>query len=379
MPNFIADITFTTTQTLDAGELGIIVPSGSLSVISGSGIVVSGSSVTIDNLGSIISARGDGVFSGNNTSGLEIMNTGVISGRSSGISSAASFNAINLSVNNTGTIIGTGAFADGILATSGGVIISNSGTITTLGDNAIQLLASGTFSASNLIVNNGLISRATLPGAAIAYTIELAEDIDVILNSGRIVGDVSMGAGNDVFDGRGGIHLGGVFAGAGADVLTGGSNGDRMAGGDNADVIRTNAGDDVLAGGAGNDALFGGDGDDALVGGLGIDRLTGGRGADMFDFNTVSTSITGARDVIADFQRGSDDFDVVSIDARANAAGNQAFVFIGAAAFTAQGQIRIIVQGANVVVQANTSGTLAADFEVFVLGVGTLAAGDFLL
>jgi serralysin len=71
--------------------------------------------------------------------------------------------------------------------------------------------------------------------------------------------------------------------------------------------------------------------------------------------------------------------DLSTIDARANLGGNQAFTFIGAAAFSGQGQVRIIDLGNDVVVQANRSGSLGADFEVLVQGVGTLSAGDFIL
>ena len=61
------------------------------------------------------------------------------------------------------------------------------------------------------------------------------------------------------------------------------------------------AGNDLLIGGAGHDTLVGGAGDDRLIGGAGNDYLVGGAGADIFVFTPGF-----GRDVIADFQHGSD-------------------------------------------------------------------------
>ncbi|WP_156629549.1 calcium-binding protein [Methylobacterium sp. Leaf85] len=77
---------------------------------------------------------------------------------------------------------------------------------------------------------------------------------DRIVNSGRMVGDVSMGGGDDVYDARqGGTVEGTVFGGLGDDRFVGTSN------------------DDIFVGDAGNDRLDGGRGYDTLTGGLGDD------------------------------------------------------------------------------------------------------------
>lgn len=62
-----------------------------------------------------------------------------------------------------------------------------------------------------------------------------------------------------------------IDGGAGNDVLTGGGG---------ANTIRGGAGNDLLYGAEGADILFGGDGDDLLFGGQGRDFLIGGDGAD---------------------------------------------------------------------------------------------------
>jgi serralysin len=143
-------------------------------------------------------------------------------------------------------------------------------------------------------------------------------------------------------------------------------------------ILTGNAGIDKLYGGAGNDTLKGGSGNDVLQGDAGRDTLSGGLGKDYFDFNALSDSVVGANhDVISDFKHGQlDKIDLLTIDANSTLAGNQTFVFIGNAAFSAAGQVRY--QGG--LVQANVGGTLAADFEISVTGlVSPLVASDFVL
>lgn len=99
-----------------------------------------------------------------------------------------------------------------------------------------------------------------------------------------------------------GIQIDDVMTGLmGADHLFGASGNDRMLGGAGADRLAGQTGDDVLSGGVGNDVLLGGGGADHLVGGAGNDRLLGGAGADTFQFDAGD-----GRDVIADFQAGTD-------------------------------------------------------------------------
>jgi Ca2+-binding RTX toxin-like protein len=100
---------------------------------------------------------------------------------------------------------------------------------------------------------------------------------------------VSLGAGNDCFDGRGGN--------------------DSISGDSGNDTLRGQAGNDTLDGGTGRDRLFGGDGRDLLIGGKGADRLVGGADADVFQFGRAD-----GRDRIMDFDR---DLDLIRITAGA--------------------------------------------------------------
>ena len=104
--------------------------------------------------------------------------------------------------------------------------------------------------------------------------------------------------------------------------------------------------------------------------------MFGGAGAGVFLFSTAANAGLGTlRDVIRDFQRGVDDIDLSFMGANAGVAGNQAFTFIGAGAFTAAGQVRYVAG-----VQAgNTGGTLAADFQIALTGAPAIAVGDVIL
>jgi Ca2+-binding RTX toxin-like protein len=116
-----------------------------------------------------------------------------------------------------------------------------------------------------------------------------------------------------------------------------------------------------------------------------VDTLVGGTGADEFIYNAVSNSRAGAanRDVINGFDRGAvqDRIDLSAIDANTATAANDAFTFIGSAAFTAAGQVRIqSLGGPNaVIVEINVNADPAADMQIFVNLTTTMQAGDFLL
>jgi Ca2+-binding RTX toxin-like protein len=88
-----------------------------------------------------------------------------------------------------------------------------------------------------------------------------------------------------------------------------------------------------LFGGAGNDVLTGGSGADLIFGGLRGDTLTGGAGNDIFRYDKVAESNSTERDGIQDFNAG-DLIDLSRIDANTLVEGNQAFSFIGNAAFS---------------------------------------------
>ena len=132
----------------------------------------------------------------------------------------------------------------------------------------------------------------------------------------------------------------------------------------------------VLKGNSGNNELKGRAGDDTLIGGGGADLLYGGDGWDTFDYNRTTDSTPGSQhDVIADFQGGAkgpfltfDVIDVRDIDANPGVAGDQAFTWIGSAAFSGIGQMRY----ADGMLQASVDADAAPEFEIELTGAPTL-------
>jgi Ca2+-binding RTX toxin-like protein len=138
-------------------------------------------------------------------------------------------------------------------------------------------------------------------------------------------------------------------------------------------------GNDFLVGSTSFDVLYGEKGDDTLIGFLGADLLYGGEGSDRFIFNTLDLL-----DRVMDFERGTDKIDVSDLDANTAVAGNQAFTFIGDAAFSgAAGELRAYA-GANnsYFIAGDVNGDRTADIMVQVditLSGTQLTASDMLL
>lgn len=147
----------------------------------------------------------------------------------------------------------------------------------------------------------------------------------------------------------------------------------------------TNAGDTIIGSSAtntlngrgGNNILSGLGGNDVLTGGNGRDQLQGGAGADRFDFNNKNESVSGVnRDTITDFSRAqADKVDLAGIDAKTTVAGNQAFSFIGSAAFGHHaGELRF----SGGVISGDVDGNGTADFQIGI-NVSSMNATDFIL
>lgn len=210
------------------------------------------------------------------------------------------------------------------------------------------------------------------------------------------------GAGNDrLFGGEGDDRLDGSL---GADVLQGGAGSDtaeyygaeggvvvnlalggaiETAGGLSIDLfvsIENAAGSffsDLLIGSAAANILIGDLGDDVLIGGGGADSLSGGEGADRFVFQGGEAGV----DVIADFDGAAGDrIDLSAIDANQGTKRDNAFIYVGDAAFSGRaGELRSVADGDNWLVSGDRDGNGAADFSILVASPAPLAAGDFIL
>lgn len=149
-----------------------------------------------------------------------------------------------------------------------------------------------------------------------------------------------------------------------------------LSGGSTADVLTGGDGNDRLVGGGGNDQLSGGAGDDLLRGGPGKDVLVGGAGADTFEFGKALVG-SAAVDLIRDFSHAEGDRIVLSeIDANLGQAGNQAFHFIAADAFSGTaGELRYH----DGLLSGDVDGDGTGDFTIELASAPKLVAADFLL
>ena len=148
-------------------------------------------------------------------------------------------------------------------------------------------------------------------------------------------------------------------------------------------------GSNLLEGRAGDDILYGELGNDTLVGGQGQDSMGGGQGADRFDFRSIDDVGLGAdnRDYIWDFRLLADKLNLGLMDANSVHTGNQAFHFVGNAAFSgAAGELTYRHEVASdgfmtpvTIVAGDTDGDGSADFEIELFGTLSLSAADFIL
>ena len=206
-------------------------------------------------------------------------------------------------------------------------------------------------------------------------------------------------AGNDTLSGGNGSDL--LEGGAGNDKLYGGSGVDTAYyGGSTAVLFDLSGSADTARRGADTDTLssiqsaigssaadtFRGDGNaNQFMGGDGKDTYTGGGGRDTFDFNALTDSRVGAsaRDVITDFVHDADRIDLTGIDADATKPGDQAFHWVGSAAFATghPGEVGWFTSGGNTVIHASNDADSAGELQIQLTGsIGTsLAASDFYL
>lgn len=263
--------------------------------------------------------------------------------------------------------------------------------------------------AGNDLLNSAGVGHNTLVGGAGDDVYRLSSQYDVVVEEANggydwvmssvdvvlsqhiekltLIGGARVGVGNaqnnNIAGSSGGDTLSGVggdddISGAdGDDKILGGDGADTVSGGNGNDTIAGDAGADRLRGDGGNDSLSGGAGNDTIDGSLGQDVLAGGLGADQFTYNNLEAS----GEVIFDFSRSEGDKVILTaLDANTVADGNQAFAFIGTAAFSkVAGQLRYEVSGADSYVMGDLNGDGVADFRLLMKNVTSFQATDFML
>ena len=203
-------------------------------------------------------------------------------------------------------------------------------------------------------------------------------------------------AGNDTLDG-----------GLGRDTMVGGAGNDVYYVNISGDVVTENASEGVdtvissasytlganvenlmLAGTAatatGNDlanVIVGSRANNVITGYGGADTMTGGFGADTFVFKSLSDSSGTAYDTITDFNAAQKDkINLRAIDARSNVLNDQAFKFIGTAAFDPSANNTGLLRFDPVthMLEGSVNADATVEFRVLLIGVdhiGTDAGG----
>lgn len=233
-----------------------------------------------------------------------IFNAGEINSRSIGIFGHTQATDDTLFITNTGLIFGQNA---GILLHGAGrQSITNSGTI--IGGQSGVTTLTTSYNSPDTVLD--LVNTGTIQGSDWAvFTGSMA---DSVVNRGRMLGDVAMGAGNDTLDARWGEIEGGVDLGAGNDLYNGAfaQVTGAILGGDGDDTVTGNAAlDEIFDGGDGVDTVtfqFGAaavvaldgsfDNDGAAAGDsyLNFERATGSAtGADLIRGNAAANSVAG--------------------------------------------------------------------------------------
>ena len=190
------------------------------------------------------------------------------------------------------------------------------------------------------------------------------------------------------------ISIENLVGGAGNDTFIGSSAANQLDGNGGNDTLRGLKGNDTLNGGAGEDLLFGGKGSDRfdLADSLGaardIVKYTSKGDAGVYSTKQFATKVW---DIITNFDKGAeataDRIDLSAIDT-SKAAGDQAFKFIGSAAFHANANWEVRVSKIKVdsfsstkstLIQIDTDNDTAAEFSIIVENVTGLKAFDFIL
>lgn len=316
------------------GDIKVVGSGYSAAILAGDG-----SSMTIGEDSVIDARKAEGALFGTG-SNLDVVNNGLIKAGGTGI-----FTSSGGTIDNNGEIRGVqginaamGAGNENLVRNRGLIDVTDLGieasgfdkdlsTIVNLKGGEVRSDGVGIsfeFGGQGKLVNKGLIDADT--------AVQDSDGSVTLINKGKIVGDIDLGAGNDMLDLRRGSVDGTISGGDDSDVykvskksidLTEAADGgsdtvlssSKFTLGDNFETLqlvgkkdiagRGNDLSNVVTGNAGDNKLFGMDGTDLLSGGKGDDVLTGGNMADTFVFSTGF-----GHDVITDFTNNSDKIDL---------------------------------------------------------------------
>jgi len=219
---------------------------------------------------------------------------------------------------------------------------------------------------------NDVYTLADASGPGVYYqSIWDAGGVDQIAYDGARDATIDLRAATLAYEEGGGGRVSFAFGVHGGFTIAHGVTIEEARSGSGNDSLFGNDAANLLAGGDGTDAIDGGGGNDTIVGGRGADALTGGAGADLFQYLTGQDSGVGlSRDVITDFQQGSDKIDFTALDASR---------FIGTGNFSGRaGEVRYASFDGGTIVELDTNGDRLADMQIELDNGVALGFGDFL-
>lgn len=279
-----------------------------------------------------------------------------------------------VNLDNAGTLESYGASAVriGAQGATGVATINNSNKIVAYDASSVAITRADSSELGTVVLNNS----GTVIGGAQSYDARIATGpaVDQITNSGKMVGAIFTGGGNDTVDTSKGTVQGNIDLGGGNDIASGSAASDRIYG---------RGGNDSIIAGHGGDVITGGSGRDIMAGNTKSTLDDGAR--DIFKFTATSDSGTTSttRDTIYGFfNGGASGGDKIDLSGLATGGPSSSFHFVGTAAFTSNhpAEVRVIASGADYIVQINNDNDSAADMTILVHSNShTFVAGDFVL
>lgn len=315
--------------------------------------------------------------------------------------------SVTINDTTTGTSDANRVYIEYISVTNSGIStinLKNAEVETVFGGNGTQKVTVG-YWVSNLNLNRG-DDTVSVVGVGEVGTMDLGRGNDKLTTTGDAwVGSVYMARGNDTVTlGAGGanfIHLGQdadtikFSANSQGAVVHGGEGiSTDLAGAKDSDTVDFSAfssaltidlnGHSLVKGTVGEflisnfENATGGSGKDKLIASNEANLLKGGGGADTFIFGS-KTAANG--DKILDFSQAAlDKISLSGIDANSTLTGDQAFKFIGTAAFHDKaGELRYLIKSGDTLIQGDINGDGNADFTITIDASLTLKSGDFIL
>jgi len=304
---------------------------------------------------------------GDNIENLTLTGAAVIDGTGNGL--------VNTLIGNgAGNTLDGGADADTMRGAAGNdtYIVDDSGdsAIEGVGRGIDQVLSGVSFTLGANLENLTLTGSDAIDGTG--------NGLDNVMTGNSGINHFNGGAGNDTYilDTIG--DRGFEAIGKGIDEIISSVS---YTLGVNIERLTLSGGDAINGTGNALDNLLTGNGsDNVLVGGAGKDTLVGGIGADVFALLSAADSAADTlRDIISDFSSADGDtVDLSALDANTATGGDDAFSFIGGAAFSAvdaTGQVRF----GSGILYGSTDADADAEFSIRLTGVTTLVVSDLVL